>query len=616
MNSKFAADHLPEPSIPDRLDKATNPEETPVAGDVLTQCLAVDALALTRTVLGIFRAHPDLIGLPIIDQETQRPIGLISQALLMGSLAKPFYKEIYLDQSCLVFMDKNPLVVEFGLPLQEVSILIAERGDKVGADGFVIVADGRYQGMGHAQDVLRLMAVVHRQHSRRLAQHRDNLEALVLERTLALVEARDAAEAAARAKSSFLANMSHEIRTPMNGIMGMTYLMKRDELSAKQAARLEIIDRSAQHLLTIINDILDLSKINAGQMTLVEEPLHLTTLMASIAEMMGPLAASKGLLLVQDTPAIAGTLFGDSTRLTQALLNYVSNAVKFTERGTVSLRYRMLAENTTSILVRFEVQDSGIGISREALSGLFSAFRQADASMTRKYGGTGLGLAITRHLAELMDGEAGAESTPGEGSLFWFTARLKRSLDANAITFLAPSANPGRASTPLNSVKQIRECYPDARILVVEDEPINRNIALEILEEAGFVVDIAVNGREAVARVKSELFDLILMDMQMPEMDGLTATGEIRRLHFGQNLPIIAMTANAFEQDRERCLAAGMDDFITKPFDPDLLYACLLHWLDRQADCSLRRNRPQRLHETDEPAKNEGTVFCTTEKLQ
>jgi signal transduction histidine kinase/ActR/RegA family two-component response regulator len=571
-----------EKAPPDERSNGLADEEAPVAGDVLSECMAIDSVASNRNVLEFFRAQPHLVSLPIVEHDTQKPIGLISQAIFMGNLAKPYYKEIYLDRNCLVFMDKAPLIVEEGTPLHEVSILIASTGDKVVADGFVIVSDGCYRGMGYAQDVLRKMGEIHQKHSQRLTQHRDNLEELIIERTHALIEARDAAEAAARAKSSFLANMSHEIRTPMNAIIGMTHLMKRDGLSGRQAERLEKIDHSARHLLSIINDILDLSKINAGQLTLNEEPIDLNAVISSVTNMLGQIAYGKGISLKLVSSEIPGVLFGDSTRLTQALLNYVGNAIKFTERGSVTIRYEAVAEDADSVVVRFEVQDTGIGISQETLAELFSAFRQADNSTTRKYGGTGLGLAITKHLAELMGGEAGATSRPGKGSRFWFTARFNRANDPMVSESVVLNAAAQKPSLDINPIEQLRKHFSNARILLVEDEPINREVAMEVLQDAGLIVEMAFNGREAVTLVTNGLFDLILMDMQMPEMDGLTATRKIRQLLFGQEIPILAMTANAFNEDRERCLDSGMDDFLTKPLDPDVLYRSILRWLQRR----------------------------------
>ena len=316
--------------------------------------------------------------------------------------------------------------------------------------------------------------------------------------------------------------------------------------------------------------------------------------------MLGDLAASKGLKLEIDGAMTPVGLCGDATRLTQALLNYAGNAVKFTERGSVSLRCVAVQEDTDSALVRFEVADTGPGISAEAMARLFSAFEQADSSTTRAHGGTGLGLAITRHLSELMGGEAGGESTPGIGSRFWFTARLPRasgqmdlaSDEPMPASILDPAT--GRAMDPATAAcERLRRAHSAARILLVEDEVINREVAREFLEDAGLEVVFAANGREAVDQVHKQRFSLILMDMQMPVMDGLEATGLLRALPFGHEVPIIAMTANAFPEDRERCFAAGMDDFVAKPFDPEGFFLCLLRWLDRSPDAlSSGRNLP------------------------
>jgi CheY-like chemotaxis protein len=264
---------------------------------------------------------------------------------------------------------------------------------------------------------------------------------------------------------------------------------------------------------------------------------------------------------------------GDPTRLQQALINYATNAIKFTEKGTVSLRTLNQEENTDSVMVRFEVQDTGIGITPEALPRLFSVFEQADNSMTRKYGGTGLGLAITRRLAKLMGGEAGAESTLEVGSTFWFTVKLKKGDEAA----IAPT------TIAVDAEAEIRRCHSGRRILVVDDEPINREVALIQLEAADLVADTAEDGAEAVAMVRKNSYAAIIMDMQMPKLNGVEATQQIRQLPEYRDTPIIAMTANAFAEDRALCIAAGMNDFLIKPFNPDELFATLLRSLGRQA---------------------------------
>ncbi len=397
------------------------------------------------------------------------------------------------------------------------------------------------------------------------------LERRVAERTAELTVARGKAEAASAAKGAFLANMSHEIRTPMNTIMGLTHLLKHEVGPGRQHERLAHIDDAAQHLLSLIDNVLDMSKIEAGRLNLEQHAFELRELLADVVTLTGATALAKGIRFDVDTDDVPTRLLGDVTRLRQALINYVNNAVKFTETGYIALRALRLQESETELVVRFEVEDSGVGIDPEVLPRLFGAFEQADASITRKYGGTGLGLAITRQLAEAMGGLAGAQSQPGVGSLFWFSARLTKCPGASA------------ADNPLAHFDPVAHLGAklDARVLLVEDNDINREVAVELLRVVGLTVVTAANGREALEKARAETFDLILMDVQMPVMDGMEATREIRKLPGRAAIPIVAISANVFIEDRRACADAGMNDFVTKPVEPLQLYATLARWLSR-----------------------------------
>jgi PAS domain S-box-containing protein len=408
-----------------------------------------------------------------------------------------------------------------------------------------------------------------------LSQYRQHLEQLVDARTAdlaaanqSLTLAKNAAEAANRAKSAFLSNMSHELRTPMNGVMGMIDLVLSLATDPKQIDWLKKSKSSARHLLDLINDILDISKIESDRITLEHRDFSLSQVIDSVINMETAAVLVKGLKLSREIdPSLPDVLCGDALRLKQIVINLVGNAVKFSSHGKITVRARAVEKSDSGLLLRIEVTDQGIGIAPEQMGRLFQAFTQGDDSMTRKYGGTGLGLIISKRLALLMGGDVGVESAPGVGSTFWFTARLT----ASAVQPVAERAKASEADATT-----IRKRYFAQRILVVDDEPINREVAQLQLEGLDLMVDTAEDGTKAVDMARTWRYAAIFMDMQMPNLNGLDATRQIRQLPDYQHVPIIAMTANVFVADKVQCLAAGMNDFLIKPFTRTELMAILL----------------------------------------
>ncbi len=516
-------------------------------------------------VYDLFSEDEDLLVCAVVEDD--RPIGMVSRNAFFLRMADLHGRALFARRPITYVMNNQPMIVDYDTPIPEINRMIVTDQPSALFDGFIITREGRYAGVGTG---VALMKVLHHESEER------NRKLVALAEQLG--RARIEALTAAQSKSEFLATMSHEIRTPLNGVLGVTQLLIESGLDPERLKLAETIRSSGEILLRLLNDILDLSKIEAGRMDLELIAFEPEDVASACRGLWTARAHEKGLGFEVSVAGQTGRkLIGDPTRIKQVLFNLIGNALKFTDEGRVDVKLSFVKVNAARTVLRAEVKDTGCGIPKEARDRLFRSFTQADGATARRYGGTGLGLTICKSLIELMGGTIGFESEAGEGALFWFeapfgvaeTAVIQRGTpETDAQAAPAPeTASPLGAPAPAET---------GPRILLAEDNPINQEVVRGFLKLNGWTCDIVANGQEALEAVQAKPYDVVLMDLQMPGMDGIEATRRIRAMSSPQcDLPIIALTANAMRGDEKRCLDAGMDDYVAKPIEKQVFFAAI-----------------------------------------